>query len=394
MLAVLAAPACGDTAAKEHTPSTEATKKAPIELRVATSQKQTRAVTLTLDGTLVADLESDVTSVVSGRVLEVLVERGSKVEKGAPLVKLRDVDYRLQARAARAQLEQARARLGMEKNSAPPKPAELPEVQAAHSDMELAQQDLARAKELAAAGALTQQELDASRARAVATENRYQNAINQAQGAVSALESARVAIDQAKTSVSEATVRAPFAGEIARRNVSVGEFVAPQSPLLTLVRVDPLRIELAVPQQHLRAVQPGQSVSLRIDALPGETFQATVRYVSAALTRDTRSLTVEALVPNPDGRLRPGLFATARLDTGREETVAVVPDAAVRTVAGVSRVFVIEDGVVRERVVSVAEQIDGNTIIADGLSSGATIAVEKLDLLTDGQPVKPIEGGA
>lgn len=388
------APAGCEQASAEHAAPSVQQEAAPVAVQVVAATRKTQPITLTLDGTLVADAESDVTSVVTGRVVDVLVERGSKVEANAPLVRLRDVDYRLQAQAARAQLVQARARLGMGEGDAPPEPEKLPEVAAAHTDMVLAEQDLARMEELAKADALAPSQLDSARARAQASRNRYENAKNQAQAAVASLDVARVALNQAKTAQSETIVRAPFAGEIANRMVNVGEFVAPQSPLVTLVRIDPLRIELSVPQQHLRSVQPGQEVSLTVDAMPGETFDAVVRYVSASVARSTRALIVEAIVPNPDGKLRPGLFATARLQTGGESEVAVIPASAVRTVAGVSRVFVIQEGVVVERVVSLAERRGDEVIVAEGVAPGEQVAIEKLDELADGRRVTVTEGEA
>jgi membrane fusion protein (multidrug efflux system) len=164
--------------------------------------------------------------------------------------------------------------------------------------------------------------------------------------------------------------------------------VLPQTALVTVVRTDPLRIELSVPQQHLRDVQPGQKVALLVDALPDKEFEATVRYVSAAVQRDTRSLRVEAIVPNADGVLRPGLFATARLQTGGSHTVAEVPAAAVRTEAGVSRVFIVADHKVQERVVSVGERIGDVVIIAEGLAEGDVVAIDQLDRLGDGEAVE------
>jgi membrane fusion protein (multidrug efflux system) len=163
--------------------------------------------------------------------------------------------------------------------------------------------------------------------------------------------------------------------------------VSPQSPLLTLVRTDPLRIELSVPQQHLRDVQPGQKVTLVVDALPDQAFEATVRYVSASVNRDTRALSVEAIVPNANGVLRPGLFATARLQTGGEELVAEVPATAVHIEAGVARVFVIVDEVVQERVVSITERTSETVTIAEGLADGDIVATDSLEKLADGVQV-------
>lgn len=360
----------------------------PILVGTRVAERREEPVTLSLDGTLVADEESLLTSVVAGRVVEVLVERGTVVEEGQPIVRLRDVDYRLQAASARAQLEQARARLGMAEGTAVPRAEEMPDVRAALSALELSESNLERAEELARRGVLSAQALDETRTRATQAREQYQTTLNSARAAIASLATARTTLSQANTSASEATVRAPFAGEIASRNVSVGEYVSPQTPIVSLVRTDPLRIEVQVPQQHLMAVRPGQTVWIRVDAIADRTFEGTIRYVSAALQRETRGLTVEAVVPNPERMLRPGLFATARIDTGQTREVAVVPASAVMTEAGVDRVFVVREGVVEERVVSVAERGAEEIVIAEGIVPGEVVATEALDRLADGLRVE------
>ncbi|MBL8943094.1 MAG: efflux RND transporter periplasmic adaptor subunit, partial [Myxococcales bacterium] len=323
----------------------------------------------------------------SGRVVEVFVERGAKVEAGAPLIRLRDVDYKLQAQAAKAQLEQARARLGVREGGDLPRAESTPDVATARAELALAKSELENAEALAKSGALSSRELEQLRTQASAAKERYQSALNGAKAQIAAVAAAKTTLEQAKTAADEAVVRAPFAGEIADRLVSVGEYVSPQIPLVKLVRVHPLRIELSVPQQHLQDVQPGQRVTLVVDAIPGRKFDATVRYVSAAVERNTRSLTVEAVVPNDDGVLRPGLFATARLQTGAAQRVVEVPVAAVRTAAGVSRVYVVRDGVITERVLSIVERGQSTVTVAEGLDGDEQVAIDAFDQLGDGVAV-------
>ena len=367
--------------------SSEGSDDAPVEVRVVEAEVRQRPVALELDGTLLADEESSVTSVVSGRVVSVDVERGAVVEEGDPLVHLRDVDFRLAARSARAQVEQARARLGMDEDDRPPSPDDLPEVQAARSALELAESNARRAEELEQHGVISEQTLEETRNRVVVARQQLDSAINAGRASLGALESARTTLAQASTSASDSTIRAPFSGEIADRAVSVGEYVTPQTTLVTLVRTDPLRVELSVPQRHLTAVQPGQTVQVQVDAVPDRTFDATVRYVSASVDPTSRGLTVEALVPNPDRLLRPGLFARARLETGGTEEVAVVPEAAVQTAAGVSRIFVVREGRIEERVITIADRSEGQVIVAEGLEPGETVAVGNLGQLGDGVAV-------
>ena len=117
--------------------------------------------------------------------------------------------------------------------------------------------------------------------------------------------------------MSDTAVRAPFAGLVAERAVSVGDYVTKGTRVATVVSIDPLRVELTVPEQAVSRIKVGQPVRLTVDAYPGEEFAATVRFVSPSLRVDQRALTVEAIVPNTDARLKPGFFATALIAAGR-----------------------------------------------------------------------------
>lgn len=340
--------------------------------------------TLILDATLAADEESQVTPIVPGRVLEVLVERGDHVEAGAPIIRLRDTDYRLQARTARASLTASAARLGIDPSEAAPAPDATPEVRSAAAEVAVAEEALRRAEELATRGVFSAQQLDDARARAARAREAHASALNNARASVASLESARSTLSTASTALREATVTAPFAGEIAERSVSVGEYVGLSTPLVTLVRTDPLRAEVVIPQDQLSRVHVGLAVRIIVDSYPDREFEGVVRYVSASVRRETRGLTVEAVVPNTGAELRPGMFGRVIMDLGTTRTVVVVPEAAVLTEAGVSRAFVLRDGVIEERVVEVRDRLDGNILLGSGLSPGENVATERLTELSDG----------
>jgi membrane fusion protein (multidrug efflux system) len=183
-------------------------------------------------------------------------------------------------------------------------------------------------------------------------------------------------------------VRAPIAGLVAERLVSVGDYVTRGQRVATVVRVDPLRVELTVPEQHLSLVKVGQQVRLTVDAYHGEEFAATVRYISPALRSDQRALTVEAIAANADGRLKPGLFATALLRQADAAPALLVPEASVETIVGTSRVYVVKDNRIEERIVTTGEKIKGQIEITTGVSAGEVVASEPKGRLSDGQHVK------
>ena len=352
----------------------------------ATAEARAVPRSILLTGTLLADEESHVSPLVPGRVVEVLVERGSVVAEGDPLVRLRDTDYRLQAASARAQLEQARARLGIAPGAGSPAPENTAEVRSAASQMELANASLTRAESLAQQGVFSQSQLDEARARASSARVAHASALQNARASIAALATASTGLRQASTSVSESIIRAPFAGEVADRAAAPGEYVTAASHLVTLVRTDPLRIEVHIPQDQLFSVREGQTVEVRVDAAPNHVFSGVVRYISASVDATSRGLVIEAVIPNsdPELRLRPGMFANARILLSDTDQMVAVPTSAVLTQAGVSRVFILREGSIVESVVSVVSMEGDVAILSRGLNVGDVVATERLVTLADG----------
>lgn len=381
---------CGQSAAAANT-AASTSAESPTENTVpipAHATAEARAVprSILLTGTLLADEESHVSPLVPGRVVEVMVERGSVVAEGDPLVRLRDTDYRLQAATARAQLEQARARLGIAPGAGAPAPENTAEVRSAASQMELANASLTRAESLAQQGVFSQSQLDEARARASSAREAHASALQNARASIAALASANTGLRQASTSVSESIIRAPFAGEVAERAAAPGEYVTAASHLVTLVRTDPLRIEVHIPQDQLFSVREGQTVEVRVDAAPDHVFAGVVRYISASVDPTSRGLVIEAVIPNsdPEFRLRPGMFANARILLAETDEMVAVPTSAVLTQAGVSRVFILREGSIVESVVSIVSMEGDVAIVSRGLSVGDVVATERLITLADG----------
>jgi RND family efflux transporter MFP subunit len=341
---------------------------------------------LLLTGTLVGDRQSQLTPLVAGRVEAVLVERGDVVQAGQALVRLRDVDYRSSAENARASLDQARARLGDVMTDRDPNV--LPEVRAARANADLAADALRRTEQLASNGSVSDQELQRARAQAASAQAQLAAAVNSARGAIAALRGARAAVAQTGRAVSDSIVRAPFDGEIAERPVNVGEYVTAQRSVVTLVRTNPLRMEVQVPQEKLGLLRRGQSITVRVDAFRDREFVGQIQYISAAVRAETRSLIAEAVIPNLDGTLRPGLFAQARVDLNEQETVYEVPADAVLSEAGIHRVFVLTpDHHVQERVITIADRVGQVVSIERGVQANERVVLGRLDRLTDGSSV-------
>jgi membrane fusion protein (multidrug efflux system) len=195
---------------------------------------------------------------------------------------------------------------------------------------------------------------------------------------------ARARVSLARKAFTDTVVRAPFNGIVAERLVSVGDYVTKGMKVAVVVRVNPLRVQLTVPEQSVSSIAVGQPVVFVVDAYAGRVFEGTVKYVAPALQADQRALTVEAIVPNGSGVLKPGLFATARIEQSARTPGVLVPPAAVVTTAGTSRVYVVSGDHVEERIVTTGDTVGDLVEITKGLKAGERVATTNVGQLADG----------
>jgi membrane fusion protein (multidrug efflux system) len=321
-------------------------------------------------------------------VISTPVERGSRVAAGAILIRISATEADASLREAAANAAQLEARLGLTAGQRFDS-LKVPDVLNAKASLDWAEADFARIKALLDQKVVSQAEYDQKLTQVQAARQQYQTAQNAAQQSFRSLEAARARVDLARKSAADTVVRAPFSGIVAERLVGAGDFVSRGMKVATVVRIDPVRVELTVPEQFLSQVQTGQAVRLSVDAYPGQTFTAKVRYVSPALKTDQRALTVEAVAANADGRLKPGLFATALLQQPASTPALLVPAEAVETVAGTSRVYTVtSEQRAEERIVTVGEKVGGLVELASGVKSGERVVANPRGKLADGVRVQ------
>ncbi len=385
-LAALPLSACKKPDAAGAQPSVTAENTPPVRVTLATAEARQVPDVLSATGTLVPDQQSQVTALVPGRVTAVLVERGSQVREGDAMLRLRDTDYRTNAATASAVVSQARSRLGLDGNDRFDAEATA-EVRAAAAQRDLAEDGLRRAEQLHTGGSMSDSDYQRALLQATAAREQYRSAVNGTRASYFAYQQARETLASAQRSVADSVVRAPFSGEVAERMANVGEYVTAQRAVVNLVKVDPLRMEIQVPQERFAQVRPDQTVEVRVDAWPERTFRGTLRYISAAVRTDTRALVAEAVIPNADRVLRPGLFATARIALGTQRALVAIPARAVLSEAGTSRVFVVINNRVQARVVSVTERRGEEVIVERGVAAGERVATDNLSRLGDGVAV-------
>ncbi len=361
-----------------------------VDVAVARAERVEVPTVLELDGTLRAKRSARVSPLVSGHVARVLVERGAVVEEGQTLIELRATTLALDARAAAArataQLEQLGVAPGAQRDV---DPDSVPGVAAAKADWDAARDQLERNAELHEMGAISDQVIEQTRAAEAAARARYDAARQGVNASLASYSALSAEASRRREDASNTRIRAPFAGSVVQRMAEVGEFVGPQSPVLELVDASELRLELEVPERSSTRIAAGQAVSVTVDGVEGE-IAGTVRFVSAALDEQRRTLTIEAVVPNPDGRLRAGHFARARIALGGTEALVRVPAGAVRERAGVERIFVIEDGVARARIVSTVRRDGDAALISGDLREGESVVLEPPHALADGATVRVV----
>ena len=346
---------------------------------------------LRLTGSLTADERSSVASNTSGLAAEVRVDRGSRVRKGDVLVQIDPTDANNELAEGQARLEELKARLGLDGNIEDFNPQDQPEVRLAKASADLAAANLRRAKELIAKKVISDEVYDQTETEFEMADQRYRQALLLIKQAYAVCKTAMAKLAILEKAVADTTIRAPFDGWVAEKLVSVGEQISSgmqATEVVTLVRIDPLRLSLIVPQQDIGHIEPGQKVYFHVDSFPDRTFKATVRFIAPVVTHDTHSMVVEAVASNPDGLLRPGLFATAELELNKQRPVIFVPLGAVQNYGDVWWVFVVRDGVARKQIVALGEQVGGKIEIRSGLT-GKERLVARPESIKDGDKVRP-----
>ena len=384
--AVLLATGCGGAANPEASPATAAdAPTVAATTAVATERPISRFIAVT--GTLAAQEQADVASEIAGRIVSTPVERGTLVRTGAALVQIADADVRAQADEAGANAAQIEARLGLA-GGGTFEIDRVPEVANARASSDLAQSDFDRARMLVEKRLLPQADFDRSRNQAEAARRQYDIARNGAEQQYQSLLAARARLTMARKALADTVVRAPFDGIVDQRFVSAGDFVARGTKVASVMRTTPLRVELTVPGQYLSTIAVGRSVSLEVDAFPGRTFTGRVRYVSPAVQADSRALIIEAVVPNEKGELRPGLFATARIEQASQTPAVLVAASAVRVDAGTARLFVLSAaGLAEERIVTTGQAVGDQIEITSGVKAGDAVVTSNVGQLADGVPI-------
>jgi multidrug efflux pump subunit AcrA (membrane-fusion protein) len=351
-------------------------------------------------GSLAGDEQTDVAPNVGGRVSSVSVDLGTYVRKGAPLVRLDPADAKLrleqlqaQAQQAQSAVRQAEERIGL-RAGRQFDVSRVAEVGAARAALDLAEKQLRRFDKLIESGDVSRAQYDQQRAQRDQLQQQYEAALAAARQNYAGIATARAAaaaaeaqVAQARKSIADTTIYAPISGYVSDRPADVGEYVTTASKIATIVRTNPLRLRIDIPEQYITLVRAGQTVAVTTSAYADRSFGGRVARISPGVTAASRTLTVEAEVENGEGLLKPGQFATVRIQLPQPEPAVLVPASAVRTEETTSHVFVLTNGRVEDRLVQLGRR-DGELVEVKGVREGELVATSNLEQLKDGAPVR------
>ena len=399
--AALAAAACERTAGQAAGPgggrsggrggrgSAVATETTPVQ--TMSVQRE-----VDLSGTLLSPEQAKISSEVAGIIREVRVQLGTEVRAGDVLVRLEPSELKFALDRAESALRQVEAQLGIDRarDNQPPPDDQVASVRQAMANRDDARAAYERAQNLNGRGLLTRADRDTAETRLKVTEANYQASLDTVHSLKASLQDRRASYELAQKKLSDAVIKAPVAGSISERLVQPGEFIRENTPVATIVQMSPLKLKSAIQEKHASLIRPGQAVEFDVEAFANRKFKGKIAYVSPSVDQATRTFAVEAMVDNGDRQLKPGFFAKGVVLTSVDEKVLAVPEDAVSTLAGVSTVYVIDNGKARQQQISLGARQNKLVEVTSGLKGDEVLATANLNQLATGVSVTVARGGA
>ena len=367
-----------------------ASQRAPDVLPVTASTAELRKIdrVISVTGSLNPDETVTINSEVIGKVTSIRFDFGQSVHKGDVLAEIDKQEYQIQVERSKAAVAQALARLGLSPGQETVPPTSTANMRQAEAQLEDAKFKYESAAKLVKSGDISQERFTELEKAYRARQAGFESSRDELRTQWMSMESLRSDVKLAEKRLNDSTMRAPFDGVVSQKHVSVGQYLKDNAAIVTLVKTNPMRLRVEVPETAAGVVRVGTLLTFVTDAIPGKEFQAVVRELNPSLDMKSRSLTAEARFANSDPRLRPGMFAQVNLVLAREINVVMVPKQALYTIAGLTKLFVIRDGkAIERRVMPGIEQGGWVEVPAESVKPDDRVAVSNLGALVNGSPV-------
>lgn len=366
----------------------------PVQVRVApvVSREVQRVVESV--GTLYPFDETVISAEIEGRIDAVNIDLGDRVKQGQVMVHIMDEEQRYLLAQMEAQLRQSMERLGLrDENEKVKDIRETPDARRAHAELFDAEQRYGRVRSLVDQGIGSKSDLDQAEARFKAMQAAYDSSLYQVRNVLQEVERYKAQLDLQRKKLRDATVKAPFAGSVKDRQVTLGQYVRPNTPLLTMVKTDPVRLRLEVPERMAPWIRTGQTAEVSLEAFADRKFTARIWRIAPTVDQSKRTFLVEALIDNPNDELKPGSYARARVPTNKVERIRLVPTRAVTYLFGSNKAYVVKnDDTIDARELKLGDRYDQEVEIVEGINEGERVATTQLTRLDTGIKVRIQEG--
>ena len=357
------------------------------QVKVTPVKQETIHRSVDVGGTLAAVDEVTVSSEAEGRVSRLLSDLGDRVTAGQALMELDREKPQYNFDEQKAALARALAKFGAPDPSHLPPIEQTPDVEKAKAELVQAKQSFDRADELLKRQLVPKQALDDADAMLRSKQASYDSALQNARNLKADIDASDAAMKLAERQLRDTFIRAPFDGYVEKRLVNLGEYVKVQTPVMSVVRMDPLKVTAEIPEKMAPWIKVGQLVELRVDAYPDKTITGKMSRISPAVNTATRAFPFEALVPNPDALLKPGTFARVHVLTDKIEQVMTIAYAEIQYRYGVNRVFVVNGDHLAARELKVGDRLGDRIEVLEGVKPGDMVAATDVDKLVDGTRV-------
>jgi HlyD family secretion protein len=339
----------------------------PMTVEIAAVTRADMTQQITVVGNLVGALTVDAVPKVSGRLQSVTVRMGDRVSRGQSLAKIEDYELREQIKQAEASFEVSAAT-----------------IRQREADLRLAQINLDRSRNLFERQLIPKQSFDD-------TDARFQAAVAQLDLARAQYAQARARLDELKINLANTEISSPVNGFVGKRTLDPGAWVTPNTAFLSVVDISVVRMVANVVERDLRRISAGQPAKVEVDAFPGETFTGRVAHVAPVLDPATRTAQIEIEVPNPNARLKPGMYARVNFTVDQRHNTLVVPTNAVVDYEGRKGVFFADKGeqgeIARFKPIEVGMVDATNAEIASGLTEGERVITTGAAALREGDRI-------
>jgi RND family efflux transporter MFP subunit len=335
----------------------------PLTVELGTVRRAAISDEVTVVGNLIGEATVAVAPRAAGRLQEVYVRLGDRVTRGQRIARIEDFELQEQIKQAEAAQEVASAT-----------------IRQRDADLALALTNVERSRSLFERQLLPKQTLDDN-------EARYQSAQAQLDLARAQAVQSKARLDELKINMANTVITSPTNGFISRRLVDPGASVGQNAPVVEVVDISRVRLVANVVERDLNELQAGDTTRVEVDAYPGETFTGRIARVSPVLDPATRTAPIEVEIPNPDYRLKPGMYARVGITMDTKKDTLVIPSDAMADLGGRRGVFQVQNGTAVFRTVQVGTEQQDMVEILGGLTEGEEVITTGARALRDGDPV-------